>query len=288
MSELAKRVLVSLVAAPTVIVAAYVGRAALAAVLGIIAALGAWEVGRMAQERGVRPLAAGIALAAAIPLLVQAHYERVYSLPLSVAATVFVALFGAAIWLRGVDGRPLTAVAVTVFAALYTGGMLSFAYGLRYHRFTIPSEPEAGTALLFLPVMLTWASDIGAYFVGRAAGRRKLIPGVSPGKTVEGALGGVAFTVLLAWIYVVFVLRPLAHLSLTVGGIVLFGVVISVAAQVGDLAESLIKREAGVKDSSRLIPGHGGVLDRLDSVFFVLPVAYLLLDRFRLLVPVPQ
>ena len=288
MSELTKRVLAALVLAPAVIAAAFVGRAALAAVLGILAALAAWELGRIAREREVRPFAVGIALAAAIPLLVQAHYERVWSVPLSLLATIFVAILGAAIWLRGVEGRPLTAAAVTVFAALYTGGTLSFAYGLRYHRYTIAAEPATGTAVLFLPIVLTWASDIGAYFVGRAIGRRKLIPSVSPGKTVEGALGGVAFTVLAAWLYVLFVLRPVAQLSLTPVGIVLFGVVVSVAAQVGDLAESLLKREAGVKDSSHLIPGHGGVLDRLDSLFFVLPVAYLLLDQVRLLVPAPR
>ncbi|HEU4628694.1 MAG TPA: phosphatidate cytidylyltransferase [Gemmatimonadaceae bacterium] len=285
MSELAKRVIVSLIAAPTAIAASWYGGAALAALLGIIAAVGAWEVGRMAREQGVRPLAVGVALAAAVPLLVQAYYEHVYALPLSVAAVVLVLLLGAAVWLRGVDGRPLAAVAVTVFAVLYTGGTLAFAYGLRYHQYTV--DRAGGTALLFLPIVLTWASDIGAYFVGRAAGRHKLIPAVSPGKTVEGALGGVAATVLLAWAYVELVLRPAAHLTLRPASIVLFGVVISVAAQLGDLAESLLKRDAGVKDSSNLLPGHGGVLDRVDSLLFVLPIAYLLLDRFRLLVAAP-
>lgn len=285
MSELAKRVIVSLIAAPAAIAASWYGGAALAALLGIIAALGAWEIGRMARENGVRPLAVGIPLAAAVPLLVQAYYERIYALPLSVAAVVFVLLLGAAVWLRGVDGRPLAAVAITVFAVLYTGGTLAFAYGLRYHQYTV--DRAGGTALLFLPIVLTWASDIGAYFVGRAAGRHKLIPAVSPGKTVEGAIGGIAATVLIAWLYVLFVLRPAAHLALRPASIVLFGIVISVAAQLGDLSESLLKREAGVKDSSRLIPGHGGVLDRVDSLLFVLPIAYLLLDRFRLLVAAP-
>lgn len=285
MSELTKRVLVSLVAVPVVLAAAYAGRAPLAALLGIIAALGAWELQRIATAGGVRPLAVGIALAAAVPLLVQAHYERVYSLPLSVAAATMLVVVGAAIWTRGVSGRPLAASAITIFTALYVGGTLSFAYGLRYHRYTLTEA--AGTALLFFPVVLTWASDIGAYFVGRAIGRRKLIAAVSPGKTVEGAVGGLLLTVVAAWAYVAFVLRPVAHLSLTPAGIVLFGVVISVAAQLGDLAESLFKREAGVKDSSRMIPGHGGVLDRVDSLLFVLPVAFLLLDRLRLLVPTP-
>jgi phosphatidate cytidylyltransferase len=263
-----------------------VGGAPLAATLGIIAALAAWELGRIAREGGVRPLGVGVALAAALPLLVQAHYLRVFAVPLAAAATLLVGLLAAAIWLRGVDGKPLTAVAVTVFAVLYTGGTLSFAYGLRYHNYTIGAT--AGTALLFFPVVLTWASDIGAYFVGRAIGRHKLIPAVSPGKTVEGAVGGVLFTVLAAWAYVALVLRPAAHLDVRPLGLLGFGIAISVAAQLGDLAESLLKREAGVKDSSHLIPGHGGVLDRMDSIFFVLPVAYLLLDRFRLLLPVPQ
>jgi phosphatidate cytidylyltransferase len=285
-SELTKRVLVALVGIPLVLGAAYVGRAPLAALLGVVAALGAWELQRMAAEGGVRPLAIGIGLAAAIPLLVQAHYERVYSLPISVMATVMLLVVAAAIWTRGVTGRPLAASAVTIFTALYVGGTLSFAYGLRYHRYTLTDA--AGTALLFLPLVLTWASDTGAYFVGRAIGKRKLIPSVSPGKTVEGAVGGLLLTVVAAWAYASFVLRPVAELTLTPAGMVLVGVAVSVAAQVGDLAESLFKREAGVKDSSRLIPGHGGVLDRVDSLLFVLPVAFLLLDRFRLLVPAPR
>ncbi len=286
MSELTKRVIVSVVAVPVVVAAAYFGRAPLAALLGIIAALGAWELNRIATAGGVRPLALSIPLAAAVPLLVQAYYEGVYALPISAAVVTLLVVVGATIWARGVEGRPLSAAAVTVLGVLYVGGTLSFAFGLRYHRFTIGAL--AGTVLLFLPLVLTWASDIGAYFVGRAIGRRKLIPKVSPGKTVEGALGGLVFTVLVAWVYVLLVLRPYAQLSLTAVGIVVFGVAISVAAQVGDLAESLFKREAGVKDSSKLIPGHGGVLDRVDSLLFVLPVAYLLLDRFGLLVPVPR
>lgn len=286
MGELAKRVVVSVVAVPLVLGAAYLGGGALGAVLGIVSALAAWELYRMAAAGGVRPLAAGIGLAAALPLVVQAWYQGVFVVPLSLLAVIMIALVALAIWQRGVDGRPLAAVSITVFGVLYTAGALSFAYGLRYHRWTV--DAAAGTALLLFPMVLTWASDIGAYFVGRAVGRHKLIPAVSPGKTVEGSVGGLVGTVLVAWLYVVFVLRPVAHLSLTPLSILLVGVAISVAAQLGDLAESLFKREAGVKDSSRLIPGHGGVLDRIDSLLFVLPVAYLLLDRLRLLDAVPR
>lgn len=290
MSELAKRVLVSVVAAPLAILAAYAGRAALAALLGIVAAVGTWELFRIARARGVRPLVAGIPLAAAIPLLVQAHVEGVLRVAPGVALTgavvLALALLAASIWARGVDGMPLAATAVTLFGVVYIGAALSFAYALRYHRYTL--DAAAGTALLGLPLVLTWASDIGGYVAGRAVGRHRLIPGVSPAKTVEGAVGGLALTVLVTWGYVALVLRPHAQLALSSAGIIFFGLAVSVAAQIGDLAESLLKREAGVKDSSRVIPGHGGVLDRVDSLLFVLPVAYLLLDQFGLLIPAPR
>ena len=104
------------------------------------------------------------------------------------------------------------------------------------------------------------------------------MPSVSPGKTMSGAFGGLLAAVAVTVLYVRFVLGPYTALGMTIGGAILFGTVISIAAQVGDLAESLLKRQAGVKDSSALIPGHGGVLDRVDSLLFVFPVAFLLFD----------
>jgi phosphatidate cytidylyltransferase len=169
---------------------------------------------------------------------------------------------------------------------------LSFGYAIRYHdivrgydavgahRLGIGAVGVAlapGGVLLIFPLVVTWASDIGAFFVGRARGRRKLIPSVSPGKTVAGAVGGLLASMLVAWLYARSVLVPVASLGLTPWGALGIGAAISVAAQIGDLFESLLKREARVKDSSHIIPGHGGILDRFDSLIFVLPVAYLLL-----------
>ena len=111
------------------------------------------------------------------------------------------------------------------------------------------------------------------------------MPSVSPGKTVAGAVGGLALAVVICLLYVRFILMPFAQLGLTIQGAILFAIGISVTGQIGDLAESLLKREAGVKDSSRILPGHGGLLDRLDSLLFVLPIAYLMLGR--LLLPIP-
>ena len=293
MSELAKRILVAVVGAPIALWIVLVGGAPLAALLAVVSAIGAWEFYRIAQGAGSHPMAdAGVALAGVVPLAIHANYLGVFTVRPALAALVMLVLLGSTIWLRGVDGRPLGAAAVTILGVLYTGGMLGFGYAIRYHDTVVGYDlvgashialgslsvrvPPGGVLLIF-PLVITWASDIGAYFVGRAIGRRKLIPSVSPGKTVAGAVGGLVASMLVAYVYARGVLAPVAHLGFTPWGALLFGAIISVAAQVGDLFESLIKREGGVKDSSHIIPGHGGILDRFDSLIFVLPVAYLLL-----------
>ena len=121
-------------------------------------------------------------------------------------------LLGASLWARGVEGRPLASVSVTAFGAVYTGGLLCFAWLLRNHRFA--ATAAAGTALVMYPVVLTWASDIGAYFAGRALGTTKLMPAVSPGKTRAGAWGALVVTGLVSVGYIRFVLEPRAQLSL--------------------------------------------------------------------------
>lgn len=283
MSELGKRVAFAVVAAPLAIWVLYIGGAPFAALLSIVAAIGAWELFRIARAGSTPGMdSLGIVGAALLPLYVYAYHVGFVREPITPPAVGVLVILGASIWLRGVEGKPLSASAVTVFGILYTGGMLSFAYPLRYLQYAM--DARSGAAVIAFPVLLTWASDIGAYFVGRAIGGRKLIPSVSPGKTVAGAVGGLVFTIIVAWALARFALPPLSSLSLTVLGAVVFGALVSIAAQVGDLAESLLKREAGVKDSSRIIPGHGGVLDRFDSLLFVLPISYLVLPR--LLVPV--
>jgi len=277
-SELARRVAFAVVAIPVAIAVIWFGGAWLAVLLAVIAGLGAWELYRIAQAAGERPFVwAGTAASAAIPLLVWADHAQLLRVPVSAATLAVLALLAASIWARGVSGRPLPATAITVLGVVYSGAMISFGYALRYYPYAL--ERRGQVAVVLLPLLLTWASDTGAYFVGRALGKRKLIPSVSPGKTVAGAWGGLLLTIVVSLLYARFALQPMAMLSFSAVGAVLFGATISVVAQVGDLFESLIKREAGVKDSSHIIPGHGGVLDRFDSLFFVLPVAYPLLLR---------
>jgi phosphatidate cytidylyltransferase len=286
-SELARRALFAVVAIPIVLATVYVGGAALAALLAIASALAAWEYCRIAEQAGYVPLSGvGIVLAALLPLVMHATYLGLVTPRATWAVLVVLVVFALALVRRGPQRRPLGAVAVTLLGVLYTGGLLSYGYILRYDNYAV--GPVAGSALALFPVILTWTSDTGAYVVGRALGRHKLAPSVSPGKTVEGAIGALLLCVLVSWVYVYAVLMPLAKLALLPISIVLFGVVVSVAVQLGDLVESLIKREAGVKDASNIIPGHGGVLDRVDGLLFALPVAYWLLSLPHVLLPAPR
>ena len=278
MNELAKRTLFALVGAPLTIALIYFGGWILATALGVIAALGAWELCRMTRSAGNQPLdTVAIVIAACVPLMVHATYLGVFRVTITVAVMIFLAIAAGVIWARGTAGKPLVSLGLTIIAIIYPA-LVTYMYPIRYHDYVV--DPRAGTALLMLPIALTWATDTGAYFFGRTFGTHKLIPSVSPGKTLEVALGGVIIALAFAWLYVLFVLRPLAQLSMLPLGLTAFAIIISVVAQTGDLAESLFKRDAGVKDSSRLLPGHGGILDRFDSLLFVLPVAYVLLGYF--------
>lgn len=293
MSELAKRFLFAIIAAPIALWVVLAGGAPLAALLAMVSAIGAWEFFRIARETGARPLDdVGVALAGILPLAIHAHYLGVFAVSPAVVAVVILIIMAATIWTRGVGGAPLGAAATTLFGVVYTAGMLGFGYAIRYHDIVRGYDTVAGArlglgalsvavtpggVLLIFPLLLTWASDIGAYFFGRSIGGPKLIPSVSPGKTIAGAVGGLVASMAVAYAYSRMVLVPVAHLGFTPWGALMFGLLISIAAQVGDLFESLLKREAKVKDSSHIIPGHGGVLDRFDSLIFVLPVAYLLL-----------
>lgn len=272
-SQLAKRVLFAAVAVPISLFVVYLGGAALAGLLSIAAAISAWEFFRIVRVDRVEPFShVGIVMAAALPLVVHARYLGVARPTITWVALLALLLFGLAIVRRGPSRAPTAAVGITLLGILYTGGLLAYAYALRHHRYAVGDL--AGATLLAFPLVLTWTSDTGAFAVGSALGRHKLIPRISPGKTIEGAIGALVLCVIASLAYAKLALVPWAHLALPAWGAVTFGLLASVAVQTGDLAESLLKREGGVKDSSQLIPGHGGVLDRLDGMLFVLPVAY--------------
>jgi phosphatidate cytidylyltransferase len=275
-SETTTRVLVALAGIPVALGAIYWGGWVLAALLGLVVALAVRELFRMAalkQARGLSVLGivGALALVAAAAAAPAAGVDN--PALFGVLALLTLAAGASAIWQRGVEGQPLLSVAVTVFAAAYTG-LLVFALFLRHLPGVV--SPWHGAALLLAPVLMTWVSDSAAYFGGRAMGRHKLIPRVSPGKTVEGSLSALVGTLFAAVGYAYLLARfPAYHMSVVEAAG--FGVLMSVGAQVGDLTESLFKRDVGVKDSGTLLPGHGGALDRFDSLFFTLPLAYAVL-----------
>lgn len=129
---------------------------------------------------------------------------------------------------------------------------------------------EAGLSYIFYALFLIWATDSGAYFIGRAFGKRKLWEHISPNKTVEGAIGGIVCALVVVSIY-----EWLSPFSPSFLMLLIATVILSVFGQLGDLVESAFKRHYGVKDSGAILPGHGGILDRFDSLLFILPILHL-------------
>jgi len=151
---------------------------------------------------------------------------------------------------------------------LFTTGS-SLYVGLPMAHIELIRGLESGREWLILAIISTWVTDTSAYIAGSMFGRRKLVPKISPGKTVEGAVASTVFTILLVTILVPLFRLPI---SLTWGPIV--GLALAFACQMGDLAESFIKRAVGVKDSGNIIPGHGGLLDRIDGLLWVVLITY--------------
>ena len=123
-------------------------------------------------------------------------------------------------------------------------------------------------------MFIVWSTDSGAYFIGRKFGKTKLIPSVSPNKTVEGSLGGIACAIVVA-VLMVF-LYPNKAPDISLFKLIILVAIFSIVGQLGDLVESSLKRHFGVKDSGKILPGHGGILDRFDSLIFVFPIMHLL------------
>jgi len=273
--NLVQRIAVSAVAIPLVIGIIWLGGWWLAATLALLGVLGAREIYDFGRRQGIEALErTGWLAAAAIPLL--AYWAKG-----SETRWAEPALYLGAIWLmltlaiamarRGPTRRPLTSVSITLFGCLYASGMLAFLIAIR-HASDAAIRPVAYVLLTLFPLVITWTCDTAAMVVGTAVGGPQLAPVLSPKKTHAGAVGGTLGGVITALALGKFVLNREGW-SFSAGQLLLFGLAVSIVGQVGDVAESLFKREAGLKDSSALIPGHGGVLDRLDSLYFVIPTA---------------
>lgn len=260
LSSLAGRLATALLIGVIMLSAVIWGRAiGLAAVLAVIAALASVEFYTITRTEDRLPNEVfGVLAAAAMPLAA-ALWGR-----LGLTAVVTALVVASLLWHVAFRQIRTADTAVTVFGAVYTGFLLAHLVLVR--------ELDSGTELTLAVIVSVWANDVFAYLVGSTMGRHKLAPKVSPKKSWEGFAAGTLFT-MLVWVGVHFV----ADLPLSLGWLALTGLGVSLASIVGDLAESRLKREAGIKDSGRLLPGHGGFLDRFDSLILVSVVAYYLL-----------
>jgi phosphatidate cytidylyltransferase len=259
------------VLAPPILLALLLGGPWIALVVAVAVAIGAVEAFRLLTQAGHASFPAlGVVLAVVVAL-----GDSVREVPggsgLLLAGVGIVLVASAAI--TRLDPREgLATLITTTFGAMWVG-LLGFVPRLAVADVPVVDGSPLGwlggaRAWVLVLLLTVWTFDTAAYAVGRRFGQRHFIPHISPGKTVEGTLGGMLGAVIVCALLVAAVGRP------PLAGLVL-GLAIAVAAQVGDLAESMLKRAAGAKESGRLIPGHGGLLDRIDSFLFAAPVAYL-------------
>ncbi len=266
-----QRAITAAVLVPVLFIVLALGGPALAIAIAIITALAALEVFRLLGMAGYQPLTAlGIALALAVVLDAAVPTELEGSgLLLGAVGIVLIAIasFGR---LDPHDG--LATWMATIFGALYVS-LLSFVIRLGLAAPLIPpGSPLAALgaerAWVLLLILAVWSYDTGAYLVGKQFGRRKFLTHISPSKTYAGLVGGITATTIIVALGLWAVGQTPLHA-------IVLGPLIAFSAQAGDLAESVLKRAAGAKDSGTLIPGHGGMLDRIDSFLFAAPVATL-------------
>jgi phosphatidate cytidylyltransferase len=228
----------------------------------LLAAVGAWECASILKHRGSRPFS-WLSVAAALGVVWAFALHPPLAAAVSVLTLAALAAPALAMWRRDTPEAMLDAATTTVFPVFFVGLPFAYVVGLR----AIPGEN--GPDLLLLAMLCVTLSDAGAYYVGSAFGRHPMAPVISPKKTWEGAAGGVVGSVVGAWVAHVWFFQRLTLPHALVLGVLLCG-----AGILGDLGESALKRAAGVKDSSALLPGHGGVLDRVDSLLVAAPVLY--------------
>jgi phosphatidate cytidylyltransferase len=284
-SNLGRRIVTAAFLIPPVVFVCYAG--GFPFVLGVIVfiGLGVNEFYDFISAKGARPQRLlGTLAAAALPLVVWLGSAFVATS----AMTAFLLGIMILQLRKGEVSEAIASVSETFFGVFYVGWLLAHAVSVRMidrqlHDWGIAADPQTGFFYMVFCLVCAVLCDAGGYFVGRSFGRRRLAPAISPGKTVEGAIGGVLVGtlggVITKCIFQLFVPGDLAR-DLSFPATVLLGLLISLAAIAGDLVESLLKRDAHLKDAGWLLPGMGGVLDRIDSALLAIPVTYYLLIAY--------
>jgi len=263
---LLKRVAVGVVFVPLILYLVHLGGAAFLGFVIAVILLGIRELQAMTRDSGVE-LYSVTGFGLGIAVAVWAYSSG----PSGWSAVPFILLI--AVLARGLIGsREVSSfrrMAITLFALFYVAWTASHLLLLARLPEAAPGVPGEGAAFVYLTLVLTWSYDTGAYAVGTAFGRRKLAAALSPNKSLEGLLGGVGASVLAC-----LLMRLAGLVGFGLAHALELGLLVGAASTLGDLVESYIKRTFGRKDSSTLIPGHGGVLDRFDSLLFSAPAVY--------------
>jgi len=263
--QLTTRLLTAAAGVPAVIVCSLVGGIPFLLAMNFFIGFGLFEFYRMMEAKGIRPYkTVGVIAGLVVSWYVYFQGGFYSSLFLTLVLIVIMVLE----LLRRDGELAVFHISSTIFGVFYVAWLGSHVILLRQLGENLP-EQDLGGMFVILAFTLAWGTDTGAYFVGHAIGRRKLLPRVSPDKTLEGALGGAAFALIAA-----FIAKATFAGFLSLGDALVLGVVSPVMATLGDLVESLMKRDVRIKDTSRALPGHGGMLDRFDSVLFVAPLVY--------------
>jgi phosphatidate cytidylyltransferase len=266
------RVASGLLFVPLLILLARLGGLAWLGFVALQTLLGLEEFYRMARSKGLEPVR-WLGFAGGLALLGLAYRPQTPNA--SLLATASLLLLLALALRRGGQPRVLESAAVTAFGVLYVGWLSAHFVLLRELPWRAGLAYADGAPLVLYAFLVTWSCDTGAYVTGRFFGRTRPWLTISPRKTLEGSLGGFAFAILAAQVGAVTFLHPEGGGPLlTWPHALAVGALVGVCGQVGDLVESLFKRDAASGDSSDLIPGHGGVLDRFDSLYFGVPIVY--------------
>jgi phosphatidate cytidylyltransferase len=279
---LRRRALGALVVVPPLVVAVLLGEPWIAILVTVVVGVAAMEALRLLRGAGYpTQLALGVALAVVVSLAIGVAFRPDVD-PALAGAGVLLGAIGVILAAVGAFARPdprdgLAAWMTTVFGALYVS-QLGFVVRLGPVAPPVGSDAplamlDASQAWVVILVLGVWAYDTGAYLVGSRVGGPKFLTHISPSKTYAGLIGGLLAATVVVALGLWAVGAPVVHA-------VLLGPLLAIAAQAGDLAESVIKRAAGAKDSSNLIPGHGGILDRIDSFLFAAPAVTLYVLAF--------
>ncbi len=265
-SDLPTRVVTGMVLVGILLGAMWVGGEFLAGFVGLLAILALGELYGTLRRAGYQPLAL-FGFLGAIGLLAGTWFYGLVAIPVTVVALTVVCFFYYSLASRRRD--PLTNGSLTLLGVLWVAGPIAFV-------FPIAVAPDF-RVLVFAAAATVIATDVGAFFAGRSWGSRPLAPVLSPNKTVEGLAGGVVLGIAVA-VVIGYFLEPL-NIRIGAG----LGLVVAVTAPLGDVAESMVKRSLGVKDMGTILPGHGGILDRIDAYLFVLPAVWVLYETLGLL-----